>query len=65
MIGQDDPVSQSQFFAGMQWRLGELYKPSRPCYEAGTPWRCVVDPAWESDTLTQFEDQLILPANVV
>ncbi len=56
---------QTQTFAGMQWRIGELYNPETPDYEPGTPWRYEIEPLWVSDTLDTFEEMVQVPVKVI
>ncbi len=56
---------QSQEFVAMEWRLGEIYNPSRPNYEPETPWRYEINPVWESGTISDFVSEITVPAKAV
>ena len=52
-----------QHFTAMEWRLGEIYNPSTPNYEANTPWRYEIDATWESGVLEEFAQEITVPRN--
>ncbi|MEM7386804.1 MAG: CotH kinase family protein [Verrucomicrobiota bacterium] len=55
-----DPDGDSTF-AGMQWRIGEVYNPSIPGYVKGTPYRYEIETVWESPLSTTFTPDLVVP----
>jgi hypothetical protein len=58
-------IFKSQEFVSMQWRLGEIYNPSTPNYEVGTPWRYEIEGVWESDLVDEITEEMTIPTNVV
>ena len=58
-------IFSKQTFAGLQWRLGEIYNPARPNYEPGTPWRYEIEGVWESDVIDDVAEEMTIPINVV
>ena len=58
-------IFEAQSFAGMEWRLGEIYNPTTSTYEPGTPWRYEIESVWQSGVIDTFTEELAIPGNVV
>jgi hypothetical protein len=54
-----------QGFAAMQWRVGEISAPGIPGYIPGKPRRFEIDEAWTSPEITEFKNEIQIPANAV
>ncbi|MES2706014.1 MAG: lamin tail domain-containing protein [Verrucomicrobiota bacterium] len=52
----------TQSFAAIEWRIGEIYDPSVSGFTAGTPWRYEITPVWQSGELTAFNAAASPPA---
>ncbi len=52
----------SQTFAAMQWRIGEIYDPSVPGFTAGQPWRYEVEGVWTPTESVTFSATVNPPA---
>ncbi|MHB1309918.1 MAG: CotH kinase family protein, partial [Limisphaerales bacterium] len=52
-------------FASMQWRVGEITRPTAPSWQSDSPWKYEIEPVWESGALTTFAEEIALPAGVL
>ncbi len=52
-------------FAAIEWRIGEITDPSAPDYDPNDRFKLEWDAAWESGTLTTFNNQISVPAGFV
>ncbi|HEY2342366.1 MAG TPA: CotH kinase family protein [Chthoniobacteraceae bacterium] len=55
----------AQGFAAMQWRIGEISAPGIPGYIPGKPRRFEVEETWTSPEITEFKNEIQIPANAV
>ncbi len=52
-------------FAAMEWRAGEVEDPAAPAHDPDADYLLEVAPAWESGSLTVYQNQVTLPANAL
>ncbi|MFN0068930.1 MAG: lamin tail domain-containing protein [Limisphaerales bacterium] len=57
--------SGSTPFAAQRWRVGEIAKPAAPSWQSAEPWKYEIEAMWESGALTNFTDELAVPAGVL
>ena len=52
-------------FAGMKWRLAEVSAPDAPPHDPTQPRPYEINAIWESDILTNFSEEIVLPSGLV
>ncbi len=54
-----------QTFGGMKWRLAEITDVTADHFSPEPPNQYEIDPVWESDVLTEFQNSITIPTEVV
>jgi hypothetical protein len=58
-----DPNSDT--FAAMEWRIGEISNPDTPGFDPDSPWKYEVESVWESGEITTFDGEVNVPASAL
>lgn len=52
-------------FGSMQWRVGEITRPTAPSWQYAEPWKYEIEAVWQTGELTVFAEEIAVPAGVL